>query len=54
MGLVIATTVGLVIWIGLWSIGAKGFDSFMITALIVLVAGTVRMVLPHLPGNKAD
>jgi hypothetical protein len=53
MGLVLATTAGLVVWIVLWSIGAKGFDSFMITTLVVLVAATVRMLVPKLPGNRS-
>jgi hypothetical protein len=53
MGLVLATTAGLVVWIVLWSIGAKGFDSFMITTVIVLIAATGRMLVPFLP-NKRD
>lgn len=52
MGFVLATTAGLIVWIVLWSIGAKGFDSFMITTLVVLVAATVRMILPSLPGRR--
>ncbi len=52
MGVVVATTIGLVVWIVLWAIGAKAFDAFMITVLIVLVAATVRMLLPYLPGNR--
>ena len=52
MGVVVATTIGLMIWIVLWAIGAKAFDAFMITVLIALVAATVRMLLPYLPGNR--
>jgi hypothetical protein len=52
MGLVVATTVGLVIWLVLWAIGAKAFDAFMITVLIALVAATLRMLAPFLPGNR--
>jgi len=52
MGVVIATTFGLVIWLVLWAIGAKAFDAFMITVLIALVAVTVRMLMPFLPGNR--
>jgi hypothetical protein len=52
VGLVLATTAGLVIWIVLYALGAKGFDGFMITILIALVAATVRVVLPHLPGRR--
>jgi hypothetical protein len=52
MVIVVATTIGLMIWIVLWAIGAKAFDAFMITVLIALVAATVRMLLPYLPGNR--
>ena len=54
MGVVVATTFGLIIWLVLWAIGAKAFDAFMITVLMVLVAGTVRIVTPYLPGNRPD
>jgi hypothetical protein len=54
MGLVLAATAGLVVWIVLWAIGAKGFDAFMITTLIVLVAATVRSVVARTPGNAGD
>ena len=52
MGLVLATTFGLIIWIVLWAIGAKAFDAFMITVLIAIVAATIRMITPYLPGNR--
>jgi hypothetical protein len=54
MGLLIATVTGLVIWIVGWALGAKAFDSFMITLAIVIVAATARAVVPYLPGNRAD
>jgi hypothetical protein len=52
MGVVLATTFGLILWIVLWAIGAKAFDAFMITVLIALVAATLRMLRPYLPGNR--
>jgi Mn2+/Fe2+ NRAMP family transporter len=52
MGLVTATTVGLLLWIVLWALGYKAIDGFMITLVIVLVAVTVRMLTPYLPGNR--
>ena len=52
MGIVLATTIGLIIWLVLWAIGAKAFDAFMITVLIALVAVTLRMLMPYLPGNR--
>jgi hypothetical protein len=54
MGLTVITTIGLIIWIVLWAIGAKSFDAFMITLLLVLVGGTAKLVAPHLPGRKRD
>jgi uncharacterized membrane protein YbhN (UPF0104 family) len=54
MGFVLATTAGLIVWIVLWALGAKPFDSFMITLLIVVVAATVKMLAPTLPGNRED
>ncbi|WP_354697567.1 hypothetical protein DSM112329_03202 [Paraconexibacter sp. AEG42_29] len=50
MGIVLATTAGLIVWIVLWSLDVKAIDGFMITVVIVLLAGTVRMVAPFLPG----
>lgn len=52
MGLVAATTVGLVIWIVLWALGTKAIDSFMITVVIVMIGVAARMVAPSLPGNR--
>jgi hypothetical protein len=52
MGFILASTAGLIVWIVLWALGAKPFDSFMITAVILVVAATLRIVAPHLPGNR--
>ena len=52
-GLVLTTTFGLVIWIVLWALGAKAFDSFLITVVIVLVGATRAMLDAYLPGNAA-
>ncbi|MCW3011658.1 MAG: hypothetical protein JWO90_2062 [Solirubrobacterales bacterium] len=53
MGLVAATTAGLVLWIVLWALGTKGFDAFMITTVIILLGAAARMVAPTLPGNRS-
>lgn len=53
MGLVAATTAGLIIWIVLWALGTKGFDSFLITIAIVLVALMTRAVTKYLPGRRS-
>jgi hypothetical protein len=52
MGLVVATTFGLIAWIVLWALGIKAIDSFIITVLVVLVGATARMLAPYLPGNR--
>ena len=52
MGLVVATTIGLVIWIVMWALGVKAFDAFLITVVIVLLGATARMIAPHLPGKR--
>jgi hypothetical protein len=52
MGLVLATTVGLIVWIVLWSLGAKAIDGFLITTVIVVLAATAKMLVPYLPGNR--
>jgi hypothetical protein len=52
MGLTAAATAGLVVWIVLWALGVKSIDAFMVTVVIVVVAVTVRMLTPYLPGNR--
>jgi hypothetical protein len=52
MGFVLAATFGFIVWIVLWALGAKGFDAFMITVLIIVVAATGRILAPFLPGNR--
>jgi hypothetical protein len=52
MGLVVATTVGLVIWLVMWALGIKAIDAFMITVLLVLLGATMRIIAPYLPGNR--
>jgi hypothetical protein len=54
MGLVLTITAGLVIWIVLWALGVKGFDAFMITALIAVIGATARILIPHLPGSRRE
>jgi hypothetical protein len=52
MGLIVSTTVGLVLWVILWAIGVKAIDAFLLTTLIILVAVGGRMLVPHLPGRQ--
>lgn len=52
MGLVLATTAALTIWIVLWAIGAKSFDAFMIATVIITLGATGRILKPYLPGRE--
>jgi hypothetical protein len=46
VGVLLALAVGLVFWITAWALGVKAFDAFMVTAALVVVAATVRIVSP--------
>ena len=46
MSVLVAFTVGLVIWLVMWSLGVKAFDAFMITVLLTVIAATLRIVSP--------
>lgn len=52
MGLVLTVTAGLVIWIVLWALGAKGFDAFMLATMIILVGATLKILSGYLPGRR--
>lgn len=47
MIVLVAFTVGLVIWITAWALGMKGFDAFMITTFLTAAAAGVRLAQPH-------
>ena len=53
MGLLLTTTIGLAIWVVLWAVGAKSFDAFLITMVLVLLAATARLLTPYLPGGRS-
>ena len=46
MQVIVALTVGLVVWIVLWALGVKSFDAFLITILLVVSAATARIAEP--------
>jgi hypothetical protein len=52
MGLILTLTAGLIVWIVLWALGAKGFDAFMLATLIVLVGATLKILAGYLPGRR--
>jgi hypothetical protein len=53
MGLVLTVTSGLVVWIVLWALGAKGFDAFLIAAVIILVGASLKILAGYLPGRRS-
>lgn len=52
MGLVVGTTAALIVWIVLWAIGWKSIDAFTISAVIILLGATGRILQPYLPGRE--
>jgi hypothetical protein len=52
MGLILTATVGLALWIVIWSLNVSGFDAIAIAIVMVLVAIGVRNLLPFLPGRR--
>ena len=53
MALVVWTTVAILLWIVLWSLGAKAFDAVMLSATILLVAATIEIVKRYLPNRRS-
>jgi hypothetical protein len=52
MGLVYSIVAALALWIVLWALGAKALDSFLLAALIMIVAVTVQMLQKYLPSKR--
>jgi hypothetical protein len=53
MGFILTVTAGLIAWIVLWALGAKGFDAFLVTAAVIIVGATLRIVTGYLPGRRS-
>lgn len=49
MGLVLATTFALIVWIVLWALGAKSLDAFLVSTIIIMLGATGRILKPYLP-----
>jgi hypothetical protein len=52
MGLILTVTAGLVIWIVLWALGARGFDAFMLSTAIILVGAALKILSGYLPSRR--
>lgn len=46
MIVLVATTIGLVVWLAAWAFGIKAFDAFLFTGFLMLVAAAIQMTLP--------
>ena len=53
MGLILTVTAGLIVWIVLWALGSKGFDAFMLSAAIILVGASLKILSGYLPGRRS-
>jgi hypothetical protein len=52
MGLVLATTFGLAVWIVLWAVGWKSIDAFLLTTVIITLGATAKILAPYLPDRE--
>jgi hypothetical protein len=52
MGLAYSFVAALALWIVLWALGAKALDSFLVAALIMIVAVTVQMLAVYAPSRR--
>ena len=53
MGLVLTITAGLIVWIVLLALGAKGDDAFLLAATIILVGASLKILAGYLPGRRS-
>jgi hypothetical protein len=51
MAIVVWTTVVLILWLVLWSLGSKAFDAALLSVSILTVAATVEIVKRYLPNR---
>ncbi|MCW2987032.1 MAG: hypothetical protein JWR63_4602 [Conexibacter sp.] len=52
MGLAYSIVASLCLWIVLWALGAKALDSFLLAALLMIVAFTVHMLAKYNPAKR--
>jgi hypothetical protein len=53
MGLILTVTVGLVVWVVLWALGAQGLDAFILATAIIVAGAIVRILAGYLPGRRS-
>jgi hypothetical protein len=52
MGLVVAVTTALVLWIVLWATGEKAMVAFLVPTVLIMLGATARILAPYLPGRE--
>ena len=52
MGLAYSIVASLCLWIVLWALGYKALDSFLLAALLMIVAVTVQMLAKYSPSKR--
>jgi hypothetical protein len=53
MALTLWTTFALVVWLVLWALGSKSFDSAMLAVLIIVIGATIEILKKYLPSRRA-
>jgi hypothetical protein len=46
VGVLIATTIGLIFWVVATALGVKPFDAFLVTVGLTMLAATARIAMP--------
>lgn len=54
MGTILAVSAGLCLWLAMWALGIQAIVGIIATIIIVLLALSVRMLLPYVPGNRRE
>jgi hypothetical protein len=52
MGLVYSIVASLCLWLVLWALGTKALDSFLLAALLMIIAVTVQMLAKYNPAKR--
>ena len=53
MAFLLSSVAALVVWIVVWAITSKGFDSFLITLTLLVVGVGAHVLSRYLPGRRA-
>jgi hypothetical protein len=54
MILVLGAALSSALWVLLWGLNVKAIDGFMICLVLMILAAVAYIMLPSLPGTKAN